>query len=311
MQVQRSCPMMQIDYTHLAALLAVERAGSFEGAGRLLHISPIGVSRRIAKFEKRLGIRLLTRKPTRPTEAGQALCRYAETIEQLENTLMAEAIETGLQDGTSGGVLKIAMDEHSLSGWFRAVLARDNTKRACGPSVLEDKFDIAIIDPNHTVDAMRSGRVVAALSSVEQPIHGFKTYNLVAMHYHAVASPDFIARHFADGLNEQALSAAPALRRCRHDTVLLDWIEEVTGTGPAHCVQSLPCPSAIVDRCLAGAAWAVLPECLVRPHLDTGRLFEIVPDTPLRKELYWHVASALVERMSGLTASIRNAAHTR
>lgn len=185
-----------IDYSHLSTLLAVERAGSFERAGKLLHISPIGVSRRIAKFEKRLGTRLLSRKPTRPTEAGHALCRYAETIEQLEDEFLAETRKTKIQSELSTGVLKIAVDDGSLAGWIGEVVAKQGqASTSVQPRLM---VDIAFIDPDHTLEAMRSGQVVAGLTTAKAPIHGFKAHHIGMVRYCTVASPQLAAQRFPD-----------------------------------------------------------------------------------------------------------------
>lgn len=77
-----------INHAHLEALLAVSRSGSFEGASKCLNISAAGVSRRIAKFEALMGVPLLSRDPTRPTAAGLELCKYAESVKELERQFL-------------------------------------------------------------------------------------------------------------------------------------------------------------------------------------------------------------------------------
>ena len=48
-----------LDYTHLEALVAVQREGSFEAAGKHLGMSAIGVAKRIRKLEERMGVPLV------------------------------------------------------------------------------------------------------------------------------------------------------------------------------------------------------------------------------------------------------------
>ena len=114
------------DYVHLETLLAVERAGSFEGAGRTLGISPIGVSRRIKILEERMGVPLLKRRPTRPSKAGETLCRYAEEVLAIEDKFLEVQKTNGLQSNVNGSNVKIAINDDSLTSWFLEVL-KDNS----------------------------------------------------------------------------------------------------------------------------------------------------------------------------------------
>ena len=44
---------------------------------------------------------------------------------------------------------------------------------------------------------------------------------------------------------------------------------------------------AFVDGVLAGLGWGMNPESRVRPHLDAGRLVELLPGRPLDVSLTW------------------------
>lgn len=297
-----------IDYTQLNALLAVERAGSFEGAGRLIGISAIGVSRRIAKLETRMGTRLLDRKPTRPTAAGEALCRYAENIEALEHQVLSEAVEQGLQDTKSFGRLKIAVGETIVSDSFGKVLDKYAARSPDGRLVRQ--IDIAVVNPEDAQEAMRTGGVVAAISSIRTPIHGFKSYRLGTLQYLAVASPYFAKHHFADGVTAAALNTASLLRLNNRDRHALDWIEKVTGQPATISPRCIPCPHSILNICMSGTAWAFIPKQQAQSHINTGDLIEIAPDRPLETVLFWHVANALDQDLFELTSAVRKAARS-
>src|SRR5882757_1366569 len=76
---------MQIDSAQLDTFAAVIDEGSFEAAARRLRITPSAVSQRIKALESRLGHVLIQRtKPTRSTEAGEALLRLARQVDLLE-----------------------------------------------------------------------------------------------------------------------------------------------------------------------------------------------------------------------------------
>lgn len=294
--------MTQLDYTHLSALLAVKRAGSFEGAGKLLRISAIGVSRRITKFEAFLGTSLLHRKPTRPTEAGEALCRYAEQIEALETKLVEESISCGLKGSDVQHRVSIALSFNMPPDWHRHVL---DAGRLTGGNDPPLHLDITLADPRDTLDLMRSGDVVAALTTSKTPLHGFKSLTVGRQLHLAVATPAFLADYFSEGVTERALRAAPALRLDPTDKSVTDWIAQITGKPVSTTIRQLPSVDAVLCACLRGNGWAVLSAQLVEDYLSNGSLVELVPDTPLTTDLYWHVAQIMTERLSELSASIR------
>ena len=65
--------MHAIDPRHLITLEAVVRHGSFAAAADELACTQSAVSQQIAEIERRIGIRVLDRRPVRPTEAGRVL----------------------------------------------------------------------------------------------------------------------------------------------------------------------------------------------------------------------------------------------
>ena len=58
---------------HLRAFRAVAEEGSFAGAAAVLGCSQPAVSQQIAQLETHLGVRVLHRRPLRPTDAGRVL----------------------------------------------------------------------------------------------------------------------------------------------------------------------------------------------------------------------------------------------
>ena len=65
--------METIDPRHLITLEAVARLGSFAAAANELACTQSAVSQQISEIERRIGIRVLDRRPVRPTQAGQVL----------------------------------------------------------------------------------------------------------------------------------------------------------------------------------------------------------------------------------------------
>ena len=290
-----------LDYTHLEALLAVEREGSFDGAGRKLGMSAIGVARRIQKLERRLGIKLLLRKPTKPSPAGEALCRYTEDVIKLETDFIQEHRNRGLQPDKGHSRYNIAIDEDSMTSWFPQVLNDHHNSKN------QKILDITRKDIDHTMDLLKSGRAIAAVSSSNELIHGFKSFHLCSMTYVAVASPNFIEKYFPDGITLNAISDAPAIRYCNNDGRILQWLENTFEKTTKISFVRLPSFPAIIDACAKGAGWAVISKNQLEKHSTQYSLTELVVNTPLTKELYWHVSTAIADTLADLTKSVRNA----
>lgn len=143
-----------LDYTQLEALLAVDGEGSFVDAGKVLGMSAIGVARRIEKLEKRLGCQLLRRKPTRTSKIGKALCNYARDVISREDQFLAQQRKQGLQPFDVSPSLKIAVDHYSLNCWFQRVI-EIHIGKDDGHS-----YDVMISDQDHSLDLMKSGKVI-------------------------------------------------------------------------------------------------------------------------------------------------------
>jgi len=108
---------MDIDWDDLRVFLAVARAESLSGAGRVLRLDPATVGRRVARLEERLGTALFAKSPQgyALTGAGQGLLPHAERAEQsvtaAREELRGEAgglsgqIRIGAPDGCANYVL--------------------------------------------------------------------------------------------------------------------------------------------------------------------------------------------------------------
>jgi DNA-binding transcriptional LysR family regulator len=97
---------MDIHWDDLRIFLAVARAESLSGAGRLLRIDPATVGRRIQRLEERLGAALFAKSPQgyALTGDGQRLVAHAERAEQ---AMVQAAEELRGQAGTLSGQVRI------------------------------------------------------------------------------------------------------------------------------------------------------------------------------------------------------------
>ena len=95
---------MEPDWDDLRVFLAVARAESLSGAGRVLRLDPATVGRRIARLEERLGAALFAKSPQgyALTGQGQGLLAHAERAEQAVTAAREEV--RGEAGGLSGQV---------------------------------------------------------------------------------------------------------------------------------------------------------------------------------------------------------------
>ncbi|MGM9491880.1 LysR family transcriptional regulator ArgP [Ideonella sp. YS5] len=290
-----------LDYALLDALAAVLREGSFERAARALHLTPSAVSQRVRLLEERLGQVLVVRaNPTRATAAGQALARHAEQVGLLEHELLAEL--PVLAQGVRGRVtLPVAVNADSLATWFIAAAAEATAE---APLLL----DLSLDDQDHTAEWLRSGEVVAAVTALADAVPGCRSVPLGLLRYGATASPDFMRRHFNDGVNAESLAQAPTLTFNRRDRLQAQWVEQVLGRELAVPTHWLPSSQAFVDGCRAGLGWGMNVQALVQPLLASGELVELVPGKTLAVPLYWQHRRRGLAALEVLSRAVQRAA---
>lgn len=294
-----------LDYAALSALAAVVREGSFERAARALHVTPSAVSQRIKLLEERAGCALVVRaQPCRATAAGRRLCSHVDRVrlleQELQGTLPALAPKSTPQ-GPTRVPLPVAVNADSLATWFAPALA---AFAAEAPVWME----VAVDDQDHTADWLRSGAVLAAVTSIARPATGCNSRPLGAMRYLAAASPAFIVQHFAGGVGAASLARAPSLLFNAKDELQARWVRRLCHRHVELPRHTLPSPQAFVTATLAGMGWGLHPQALVAPLLADGSLVELVPRTPLDVPLHWQQARAASSVLDGLTRRIVAAA---
>ncbi|KVK57490.1 hypothetical protein L905_24700, partial [Agrobacterium sp. TS43] len=145
---------------------------------------------------------------------------------------------------------------------------------------------------------------LAAVTAHAKPVQGCRVLALGVLRYHATASPDFMARHFAGGVTPAALARAPGLTFNQKDRLQASWVRKVLGEDIAYPTHWLPSTDGFVKASLSGMGWGLNPVQLVGDHLKTGRLVEVVPGTPLDIPLYWQVNRLAAERLGVLTSHV-------
>ena len=292
-----------LDYTSLAAVAAVVREGSFERAARTLNVTTSAVSQRVKHLEERLGSILIVRgQPCRATDMGRLLCSHVEQVGLLEQELRGALPKLAQTDGRDDRVtLRVAVNADSLGTWFIGAMAQFvDAENAL--------VDIALDNEEHTVEWLRSGEVLAAVTAHAQPVQGFNSVSLGRLTYLAVASPSFVQRYFPDGVNATALNSAPSLKFNNKDRMQAQWARRVCRRDVETPAHWFPATQAFLDASLAGIGWGMNPESLVREHLESGALVELVPGRNLAVPLYWQHTRLQVPMLNRLTEAVVRAA---
>ncbi len=287
-----------LDPAQLAALAAVHRRGSFDLAAAELHVTPSAISQRIKALEEATGTLLIRRgQPCTATNAGLRLIRHHDEITLMERTLTADLPRLSPGPAT----LRIAVNADSLATWVIPALAATSGFL----------FDLVIDDQDVSQDWLRRGEVLAAITSHPGPLQGCDTLPLGALRYRATAAPQFIARWFPDGVSPKALASAPTLTFSDNDQLQARWVARHNPLRrqalPTHRMAS---SQAFVDACISGLGWGLNPEPLIRAHIASGALVEMIPDTALDVALNWQFTRLAAPALRPLTDAIRKAAAT-
>jgi LysR family transcriptional regulator (chromosome initiation inhibitor) len=292
-----------LDYSSLSALATVVREGSFERAARALHVTPSAISQRIRLLEERAGCALVVRgQPCVATETGRRLCQHVDRVRLLEHELQG-ALPLWAEDEVARITLPVAVNADSLATWFAPAVAGF----AAHAPVL---MGVAVDDQDHTAEWLRTGEVVAAVTSSNRPAVGCNSQPLGAMRYLATASPRFVAEHFAEGVGAGSLARAPSLQFNTKDELQSRWVRRLCHRHVELPRHSLPSSHAFVIAAVAGMGWGLQPESMIRAQLKSGALVELVPDSPLDVPLHWQQARVASSLLDGLTRHVVSAARS-
>lgn len=280
-----------MDVDRLRTLVAVVDEGSFEAAAAALHITPSAVSQRIRALEHEIG-RVVARRsiPVRPTPAGEVLIRHARRLATLEQEVSAEL---GLAAARSD--LPVAVNADSLDTWFGGVLA--------GAAAWDDvTLRLRVDDQGHTRELLRSGAVLAGVTSDAEPVGGCRSVPLGVMRYLPAAAAQLRDVHRTGrGIG---WSTMPVVRFNTKDELQTRHLERQGATvGPVH---EVPSPAAYLEAVRVGLGWGLLPELQARPLLAAGevaRLGRLHEDVTLHWQV-WRMGSARLDRLTDTVTEV-------
>lgn len=270
--------MKRPDYRSLQALDTVIKERGFERAANKLCITQSAVSQRIKQLENLFGQPLLVRTvPPKATEQGQKLLGLLHQVELLEEEWLGDE-----QNSDTPLLLSLAVNADSLATWLLPAL-----DPVLGE--LPIRLNIQVEDETRTLERLRRGEAVGAVSLQPQALPSCLVDTLGALDYIFVASPDFAARYFPKGVTRSALIKAPAVAFDHlddmHQAFLQQHFDLSPGSVPCHIVNS---SEAFVQLAKQGSTCCMIPHLQIEKELESGELIDLTPGLLQRRMLYWH-----------------------
>jgi LysR family transcriptional regulator (chromosome initiation inhibitor) len=285
-----------LDNRLIEALALVVQEGGFDKAAKALYITQSAVSQRVKLLEELTGRVLIARTtPPQATLAGRKFLKHYLQIKRLEDDLMGEMNETDNKEFTT---IAVGVNADSLAFWLL---------EAIDPFLLEEKvlIDIRVDDQEQTHRMLKDGEVMGCISIQDQPIQGCQIEYIGRMNYRLMATPEFAAKWFPNGLTIEDVRRAPALIFDRHDELLhkllYQTFEEVPTSIPAHYVPSV---EKYAEFIALGHAYGTLPDQQSKPLIHNNQMVDLSPDSHLAVKLYWHCWNLKSDVLEKLTQNL-------
>lgn len=277
---------MDLQLDQLRALVAAVDGGTFEAAAQKLQVTPSAISQRIKALELAIGRVLLQRiKPVRPTASGEVVLRLARQFALLEN----DALSTLAPDRAEGPgaaepepflSVPIVINSDSLATWALPALASV-------PSALRVSFDVFREDQDHSTARLRDGTVMAAITSVAEPVQGCIVTPLGRMRYRPMASPEFVRTWFPTGATVPSLAAAPVVIYDRTDDLQDRYLRSRSRQALQPPRHFIPASAEYAAAVRLGLGWGMLPDAQSREAEGAGELVDFDPGAHIDVALYW------------------------
>jgi LysR family transcriptional regulator (chromosome initiation inhibitor) len=297
--------MSTFDPNALECLAAIVEEGGFERAAVRLSITQSAVSQRLRALEVQVGTVLIVRsRPLKATAAGRLLLKHAMQMRLLRADLERDLKELApgvASEGREAERISIAINADSIATWAMPALS-ELARQGLGLEIIAD-------DQNFTHDWLREGQVLGCVSTLKQALRSCKLVPLGAMRYVAVAEAAYAARHCPAGLAPGNFRVLPYIAFNRKDGLQSEFVSRVLGLSQVALRQLyVPSSEGQVRAVLAGWGISVVPELLVREHLQSGRLVDLAPGHTLPVALYWHCWKLDSVVLDALTDALTNAA---
>ena len=235
---------LKTDLNLLQDVAAVAQTGSLSGAARLLGVNHATVFRRIAQFEKELGVRLFERSSGRyvPTSAGEELAAAGAAVLAAAE---ASLLKVAGRDLRPSGVVRITTTDSIAKTLLNPVLA------LCREQYPQIRLHVSI--DNMMFNLSKRDADVALRASSKPPEHllGKRIASLAMAVY---GSANYLEKNQAQSLTDHAWIALGESQE-RHRSV--QWLEKIKPLDQV--AYRLDGFAAVAQACADGLGLALLP----------------------------------------------------
>jgi DNA-binding transcriptional LysR family regulator len=264
--------MQRDEMADLTAFVAVAQEASFTKAAAKLGMSPSALSQIVARLEKRLGLRLLTRttRSVAATEAGERLMQtLVPALEQLDANVAALS---ELRDKPAG-TIRITSVEHAAKTVIWPVLKK----------LLPDYPDISVeITLDYGLVDIVAERFDAGVRLGEQVAKDMIAVRMTPdIQMAVVVAPDYLEKREGPAVPQDLVSHRCINLRLPTSGGLYVWAFQKRGReikvrteGPL-VFNTI---DLIIDAALEGFGLAYVPMDQVEKHLKSGRLVTVLAD---------------------------------
>ncbi|GIG91672.1 LysR family transcriptional regulator ArgP [Plantactinospora endophytica] len=269
---------MDLQFEQLRTFVAVVDHGSFEAAARRLHVTPSAISQRMKALESTVGRVLVERgRPTRPTPSGQIVLRLARQVALLATDALQELGQDSAEPAEFSRI-PIVVNGDSLNTWVLPALAVAARERIC--------VDVYREDQDHSVELLRRGTAMAAVTSASRPVQGCVVRPLGRMRYRPMASPEFLRTWLPDGPTVEALSRAPIVVFDRRDDLQERYLRRRSRRAWNPPRSYIPSSGDFPEAIRLGLGWGMMPPQQIDRY-PAGSLVPIDPAAVVEVPLYW------------------------
>ncbi len=271
----------RISFYHLETLLWISRLGTFAAAAEKMNTTQPGISARIGELEDRLGAKLFHRtgRSANLTPVGRELVRdYLPLWEQLQDMLL----RTGGFDRV-GGVVRLAAGEIAAATCLPVFVFE---MKARWPDL---SFEIEIELTARMIQGLLDGRIDLAFAAGPVGHPALQALPIGAAELLWVASP-CVAEQMADAGSDASFSLwslpghSPIFQLARK---VLDSLPE--GRRSINLCNNV---RTMIDIVAMGDGFALAPESMVRPQLQSGALVSVMADRRVEPMSFHVVARA-------------------
>jgi len=261
---------MALDWDDLRTLLALGRARSFAGAGKLLRVDHSTVSRRVAALEASAGQPLLVRTPdgVSLTAMGEMLF---ETATQMENAALAAERRLAGGVGDEVSVVRVSTTE-GMSPFL--------LDRFVGLLDANPKLRLEVSTSNGPVDLSR-GEADIAVRMFRPGEPSLIARKIGTVGWGLFASEDYVARRGMPTLENLAEHTLLGYDSSLRNTPGARWL--ASHLPDAHFAMLGQSPSAVARAAGAGSGVVLIPAFM---HTVDPRLRRLVPDVLAESEVY-------------------------